>query len=110
MHFSLCLTSSELKLYRKTHFFHDGIKTVFLKFCDDRVLNFRATGKPSYGHTVSAQNHLTVQNYHAIIILFSCLYICILCGSHLEVAFETVFEEMKLDVDFVEDTFALVLF
>ena len=30
--------------------------------------------------------------------------------KHLEVAFETVFEEMKLDVDFVEDTFALVLF
>ena len=79
MHFSLCLTSSELKLYRKTHFFHDGSKTVFLKICNNHVLNFRATSKPSYGHAVSAQNHLTVQNYHAIIILFSCLYMCILC-------------------------------
>ena len=46
-----------------------------------------------------------LQNKHAIIYFFACSCVYTVC-LHLEQAFETVFEEMKLDTDVLEETFA----
>ena len=43
-----------------------------------------------------------LQNKHAI----ACTRVCTVC-MHLELAFETLFEEMKPDTDVLKETFAL---
>ena len=46
-----------------------------------------------------------LQNKHAIINFLACSCFYTIC-LHLEQAFETVFEQMKLDTDVIEETFA----
>ena len=52
-----------------------------------------------------AQNHLTLQNKHAVIYLPACICVNTVC-LHLELAFETILEKMKLDTDVLEKTSA----
>ena len=53
--------------------------------------------------------YVTADFYHAhrpdIIHFLSCTYVYTVC-FHLEQALETVFEEMRLDTDVLEETFA----
>ena len=49
--------------------------------------------------TADGQNRLMLQNRRDVIYMPVCL--------HLEQAFETVLKEMKLDIDVLEETFAL---
>ena len=46
-----------------------------------------------------------LQNKHAIIYFLACSCVHTIC-LHLEQAFETVFEQMKLDTDVTDETFA----
>ena len=50
------------------------------------------------------QNRLTLQNKHAVIYLLPYTRVYTVC-LHLEQAFETVLEKMKLDTDVLEETF-----
>ena len=49
---------------------------------------------------------MTLQNARAVIYLLACTRAYTVC-LHLEQAIETVLEEMKLDTDVLEETFAL---
>ena len=51
---------------------------------------------------IKAQNLLTLHNKHAV----ACTQVYTVC-LHLEQAFETLLEEIKLDTDVLEETFAL---